>query len=173
MRNTFLALAAALVLAANSGCGMMHGWWCHRHDCDECCDDACCRAGSHCGDCGCGGNCDNGCCCGDHCACGGNCGDGRCCGGDGCDQCGPGGCGDGCHAVAAVAHGACATAACAASPLCRAVGCRADAAAACRRRWRISWADRQDRRAPDVTYPYYTVRGPRDFLAAHPTPIGP
>ena len=24
-----------------------------------------------------------------------------------------------------------------------------------------------------VTYPYYTVRGPRDFLAAHPTPIGP
>ncbi len=24
-----------------------------------------------------------------------------------------------------------------------------------------------------VTYPYYTVRGPRDFLAAEPRPIGP
>jgi hypothetical protein len=24
-----------------------------------------------------------------------------------------------------------------------------------------------------ITYPYYTVRGPRDFLAKSPTPIGP
>jgi len=24
-----------------------------------------------------------------------------------------------------------------------------------------------------VTYPYYTVRGPRDFLAQNPRPIGP
>jgi len=24
-----------------------------------------------------------------------------------------------------------------------------------------------------VTYPYYTTRGPRDFLASNPTPIGP
>ena len=24
-----------------------------------------------------------------------------------------------------------------------------------------------------VTYPYYTVRGPRDFLAQYPRPIGP
>ena len=24
-----------------------------------------------------------------------------------------------------------------------------------------------------VTYPYYTVRGPRDFLAAEPRPVGP
>lgn len=24
-----------------------------------------------------------------------------------------------------------------------------------------------------ITYPYYTVRGPRDFLAADPRPIGP
>lgn len=24
-----------------------------------------------------------------------------------------------------------------------------------------------------VSYPYYTVRGPRDFLATNPTPIGP
>jgi len=24
-----------------------------------------------------------------------------------------------------------------------------------------------------ITYPYYTVRGPRDFLAEYPRPIGP
>lgn len=24
-----------------------------------------------------------------------------------------------------------------------------------------------------ITYPYYTVRGPRDFLQKYPTPIGP
>ena len=24
-----------------------------------------------------------------------------------------------------------------------------------------------------VSYPYYTMRGPRDFLATNPTPIGP
>ncbi|GAB6164676.1 hypothetical protein JCM19992_06760 [Thermostilla marina] len=24
-----------------------------------------------------------------------------------------------------------------------------------------------------VTYPYYTIRGPRDFLQSEPTPIGP
>jgi hypothetical protein len=27
--------------------------------------------------------------------------------------------------------------------------------------------------APTVTYPYYTTRGPRDFLAAQPPSIGP
>ncbi|HID77579.1 MAG TPA: hypothetical protein EYP56_16485 [Planctomycetaceae bacterium] len=44
----------------------------------------------------------------------------------------------------------------------------------------LGWGNRPD---PDafvpgpptgaITYPYYTVRGPRDFLAAEPRPIGP
>ncbi len=147
MRNTFLALAAALTLSAAGGCGMMHHWWGHGHDCDDCCDccdDGCCRAGSRCGNCGCNGNCDSGNCdCGDHCACGND----NCQGGN----CGPGGCATEfagqVHWPMAIANSAATTAAqfraarCAVPP-----AARPAVAAAYRRRWQINWAGRPDRR---------------------------
>ena len=59
MRNTFLALSAAPIFAAGSGCGCMHQWWGpHSHcenggECGSC--EGCSYCGPHCGACGCGG----------------------------------------------------------------------------------------------------------------------
>lgn len=180
MRNTFFALAAALTLSAASGCGMMHQWWGHGHDCDDCCDcdNGCCRSGSHGGDCGCNGDCDSGNCgCGDHCACGKN-GCNSNCGGD---RCGPGGCANGMCGAGGYGQGDCQQCGYDGCPfpgagVCRAGACVAGCASGV---CGVTPAVADQLGGPagppcaQVTYPYYTVRGPRDFLAAHPTPIGP
>ncbi|HEY2881301.1 MAG TPA: hypothetical protein VGJ15_02680 [Pirellulales bacterium] len=149
MRNSIFALLAALTLSAASGCCGTH-WWGH-HACNQCGEEGC---GS------CGGN-------------GGACGPGGCPSGYCPGNSGPGGCGAG-----GCANGGCAAGACAADggparwgrniQSCPVPDCYTDQRA----------VDAQLGGPPgppsgQITYPYYTVRGPRDFFANHPPTIGP
>jgi hypothetical protein len=56
-------------------------------------------------------------------------------------------------------------------PLCRA--CGGHGCALCRGRGRGDEASNPGPATGAVTYPYYTTRGPRDFLAKNPSSIGP
>lgn len=159
MRNLLLAGMLASVLASSSGCCIVDRLF----QCKPCCGWL-----SGCGSCG--GNCgpgynpyEGGGC--QSCGGGGGC---ESCGGEGCDQCGGGNCNswdwagghsDGCYKTYG-AH----------SPW----GCRA----CCAQSKYGPSADEQMYNEPgpptgQVTYPYYTTRGPRDFLARNPASIGP
>jgi hypothetical protein len=163
MRSAFLVLAAALTLSASSGCGLIAHCCGHHNDCCDCEDHGCSYCGPHCGACGCdGGGCDH---CG---APGGYGGDPYAHHGHG----GPGygGPGYGYHGGAYAGCPNCGN--------CEA-GCHGDACCPMPDCYtnRMAVAEQlggpAGPPAPTVTYPYYTTRGPRDFLAAHPTPIGP
>ncbi len=109
------------------------------------CDDACC-GDSSCDSC-CGGGCSDG-CCGD-----GGCSSGRCGrGGGGCSACGGSGCGLCQRMVGRVASGFCPHSG--------------------------GYPEAYNDYTPSppsgqVAYPYYTTRGPRDFLSSNPPSIGP
>jgi hypothetical protein len=98
-----------------------------------------------------------------------SCSDGVCqdCGGAGCENCGPAGCEPGAMAGCEACGGA---------------GCEACCGAACGRCGLLGCAGCAGPRAEQftpgpptgtITYPYYTNRGPRDFLAKNPPSIGP
>ncbi len=116
--------------------------------CSSGCDDSCsgdCAVGDCCG----GGSCDSGCCdsgCADGC-----CGDGGCSSGSGCSSCGGNGCGLCQRMVGRVASG-----------FCPHGGGYPEA-----------YNYNPSPPTGQVTYPYYTVRGPRDFLRNNPPSIGP
>ncbi len=124
------------------------------------CDDMCC--GGACDDTCCGGCCDTGCadagcmdgCCGGgSCAIGGGCAGGSCGlgSGGGCSACGGQGCGL-CQRIAGrVASGCCPHAG----------------------GYPASYNYNPSPPTGQVAYPYYTVRGPRDFLRNNPPSIGP
>ncbi len=104
-----------------------------------------------------GGGCDDTCC--------GDCSDG-CCGGDGC--CGDGSCGNG-----SCGNGRCGNGRCGLGDRCRGLGgslgsCNPHA---------VGYPEPQNFNpgppTGQVAYPYYTVRGPRDFLRNNPPSIGP
>ena len=158
---------------------------------DQCCDEPCC--GTCDAGCGCNqGCCDAGCKCAGGCDCGCgdggycSCGDGSCgLGGGGCsnDSCGFGGgsCnGGGCSTGNGGFGGG----------GCNGSGCSACGGAGCGLCQRIAGriaggccphsggypADYNYTPSPptgQVAYPYYTVRGPRDFLRNNPPSIGP
>lgn len=156
MRNLLLASLMATLLATSSGCCIVDRLF----QCRPCCGWL-----SGCGSCG--GNCGPGGCSGydPYSSYGGGC---ESCSGEGCDQCGGGDCNswdyaggyrDGCYKTYG-AH----------SPW----GCRA----CCMQSKHGPSADEQMYNPPGpptgaVTYPYYTTRGPRDFLARNPASIGP
>jgi hypothetical protein len=169
MKRASFALLIATTLLATAGCGIGDRlFYCHKPfggDCNSCgCESGCCNGsgmtdgGSYPGSgCACGrGGCGNG-------ACGaGGCGNGACGGGG----CGPGGCGNGygmngggpndpngggSNDPNGYAHGQ--------GPVPRGVGGQYLGAAG--------------PPTGGVAYPYYTNRGPRDFLAANPPSIGP
>ena len=155
MRNTVFALLAVLCVAATSGCAMPHfrghGGEVYSGGCEKgCCycDDP--RSGA-CGSGGCPGG------------CAGDCQGGAA---GGC----PGGCAGGCQggAAAGCAEGGCGCSSgrcCAASPIPDCYGTH-----------QMVNAQIGGPAGPpsgQVTYPYYTTRGPRDFFAAHPPSIGP
>jgi hypothetical protein len=97
--------------------------------------------------------------CGNKCCLfGGGCGSGDCGSGD----CGPGGCGtDGAPcAECGGAPGGCAS-------------CNGRLAARRAEKEAATAAEYAGPMGPQVTYPYYTNRGPRDFLAKNPRDIGP
>ena len=95
--------------------------------------------------------------CSDCCECGDACCDSGCYGGGYCQggACGPGGC--------------CANGCCANGCLQRGISGLIDCA--CHRDSRYDFAPGPA--VGQVAYPYYTVRGPRDFLMANPPTIGP
>lgn len=164
MKRASYILFVATMLLATAGCGIGDRlFYCHKPwggDCNSCG----CSGGGGCSSCGCnGGGCcngsgmtDGGSYPGGGCPCGqGGCGNGAC----GAGGCGPGGCGDGYamnggdpndpNGAHGYAHG----------PIPRGVGGEYLGAAG----------------PPTgaVAYPYYTNRGPRDYLAANPPSIGP
>ena len=144
------ALAAALVVSS-AGCTAMRS-------CGGCGDTIACGAA-----CGCSERPSlfgNGCCCGgwnlfgrcgnQGCGCGEACGD--CCG-----ECGSGCClghGEDCHCKSCLQSG-----------ISHVIDC------SCGRDNRYNFAPGPP--VGQVAYPYYTVRGPRDFLLANPPTIGP
>lgn len=175
MKRVWLGLAVLVCLGSSSGCCLVDRiFHCHHGWCGPSTYEDCCWEGHDCGGCGgCqGGGCDS---------CGGGCDS---CGGGGCDSCGGGGdygctdCGsgemyadsysDGGMQGPMVASGAgCASGNCAGGPGCAGGHCNL----AARR-----MANMQGPPGPPtaaVTYPYYTNRGPRDFLARNPGNIGP
>lgn len=108
--------------------------------------------------------------CGHHCGHGkayDNCTDCDSCGGEGCSYCGPncgacGCCGDNC----ACPPGGCGPHGC---KHCQILPhCHQNRAAVANQ-----FAGPAGPPAAQVTYPYYTTRGPRDFLAKNPPSIGP
>lgn len=126
-----------------------------RGGCDDgCCDDVCCA--EPCSDpcCGCDDTCcDSGCCadpcCGDTCG-GSGCCDMGCCD-TGCSSCGGRGCGMGQRMVGRIASGCCPHAG----------------------GYPEAYNFNPSPPSGQVAYPYYTVRGPRDFLRNNPPSIGP
>ena len=107
-------------------------------------DDTCCSGNCTANSC-CGGSCDSGCCGDSSCGAGnGNCGNGSC--SDGCSNCRGRGCGL-CQRMSGLNPHA---------------GGYPEA-----QNFNPSPATGQ------VAYPYYTVRGPRDFLRNNPPSIGP
>lgn len=103
--------------------------------------------------CGAGGCCDTG--CGDACCPDGYCGQGNCCGNGGCQNgccpgCGQNGCGGRCGLLQNLA-GSCMA--------------RAETDA--------NYNFNPGPSSAQTAYPYYTVKGPRDFLMRKPPSIGP
>lgn len=106
-----------------------------------------------------------------------SCSGGSCenCGGAGCENCGPAGC----QSDSSVACESCGGAGCEACNGVACGRCGRPRAAACGFPGRIGSAGREaDQFTPGpptgtITYPYYTNRGPRDFLAKNPPSIGP
>ncbi|MGI9429658.1 MAG: hypothetical protein ACR2NM_13435 [Bythopirellula sp.] len=132
---------------------------------DTCCDDTCCDD-SCCGDC-----CDQPCCgCDDQC-CGGSCCADTCCG-DGC--CGDGCCGSGCCGCDSGGAGNCSACGGNGCGLCQRMVGRI-ASGCCPHKGGYPEAYNYNPSPPSgqVAYPYYTVRGPRDFLRNNPPSIGP
>jgi hypothetical protein len=182
MRNTLFALAAALTLLAGSGCAGNHCWGRGCSQCDSC--EKCSTCGNGNNGCGCQGGCGY---CGPSC---GACGPNGCpCGYGQCGGCADGHCGvdagrgpNGGYANGEYQNGDCPNGQCggngpyAGGPYCGRMRPPCSPVPDC-------YEDHQavasqlggpaGPSCPQVTYPYYTVRGPRDFLAAHPPSIGP
>jgi len=131
--------------------------------CDTCCEcdcgcpeDCCCEAGCGCCDVGCcdGGCCDSGCCdvgCCDSGCCSSGCGNGGCCGCGNGDCCGNNGCGPCQRMVGQIASGFCPHSG----------------------GYPAAYNFNPGPPAGQTAYPYYTTRGPRDFLQNNPPTIGP
>jgi hypothetical protein len=176
MRNAFLVLAAALTLSASSGCGLIAHCCGHHNDCCDCEDHGCSYCGPHCGACGCS---DGGCGC-DHCGTPGGYGHDPYAkhGSGGPGYGGPGGPGYGGPGYGGPGYRGGEYASCNCGD-CGPPGCHGDACCPIPDCYTNHQAVAEQLGgpagppAPTVTYPYYTTRGPRDFLAAHPTPIGP
>ena len=105
------------------------------------------------------------------------------CGGAGCESCSGGGCescdGAGCEKCS---QAGCQPDEIAGCESCGGAGCEACCGAACGRCGLLGCVGCTSRRADQftpgppsaaITYPYYTNRGPRDFLAKNPPSIGP
>gem|GEM_PF-1230789 len=129
---------------------------------DGCCGDCCsvdaecgCPGDTCCGDCCdatgcCEGNCDDGCCAAGCANCpSASCSSGRC--GGGCSACGGRGCGLCQRLAGRVASGFCPHAG----------------------GYPANYNYNPSPPTGQVAYPYYTVRGPRDFLRNNPPSIGP
>ena len=140
-------------------------------DCGDCCECTCGCPEDCCCECSCG--CAEDCCCGDEC-----CGDGCC--GECCD-CDNGGCGlidrmrcrggcglgGGCGACSACGGRGCG--------LCQRVAGRLAAGGCCPHSggYPASYNFTPGPQSGQTAYPYYTTRGPRDFLMCNPAPLGP
>lgn len=145
MKRAMLALAAMTVLATSSGCCCLERMFCGWGCCGGMCDD-CCGPYDGCGDCGC-----------DDC-------------GGGCDDCGGGQMMHGGPMMDGHMGGDCNCGHASHAPRGRQVA----------KRMHPRQADMEAQAAynpgpptAQVTYPYYTNRGPRDFLARSPRSIGP
>ncbi|HTU27438.1 MAG TPA: hypothetical protein VMF30_18655 [Pirellulales bacterium] len=146
MKRMLFALLAVTALGASSGCCCLENWWCRPWGCG-------CWGANACG--GCGGCGSSGCGCGDSCggcdSCGGGCG---------CAQNGPrGGYGGATQGYA---------------QNCNRRGCSRNGC--CNNGYQYGadqYAEDVGPPGGQVTYPYYTTRGPRDFLARNPNSIGP
>ena len=153
MNRAFFAMLTAVALLSSTGCEVGDQLFgCTRSDCNSCptCNNGSCNSGScNCGTCG-NGDCGNS-------ACGNSaCGNGACGHGDGsmamagdpsANGCGPNGCGPNGGGYGD-GHG----------PLPRGVGGQ--------------YVGPQGPPTGGVAYPYYTNRGPRDFLDPNPPDIG-
>lgn len=185
MRNAIFALLAVTAVAGSSGCCCLERMF----SCNNCCDP--------CGGCGTGScgwrSCNYGCGCGDSCGCGSGCGDSCGCSAgvqncDGCGNCGvagnkrggnyagdpgmfaDGGDGGGYGLRNRIGPG---------------FGPRTRGCPHCGGRGCLHCLHHHHRNdggmgeinpgpvSAQVTYPYYTTRGPRDFLAKNPMGIGP
>lgn len=153
MRMILLTAIGGLLVSLNTGCCGLRGFLCPwegywsgcGYGCGSTCD-ACyggCGTTGACGGCASCGNCGGG--------CGGSCGDSGC-GAGGCDTCG------GCDSCGSCGAGCCATGTCGQCASCLA-----------RFNERGNFGTEG---GGSVAYPYYTVRGPRDFLASNPRSIG-
>lgn len=148
------------------GCGCCDEVGCGCDDicCDTgCCDEAVCGCPDPCCD-SCSGGCADG-CAGDGC-----CGDGSCGIGGGGGSCGlfgrgrsSGECSDGCSACGGRGCGLCQ----------RVVGQIASGCCPHSGGYPASYNYNPSPPTGQVAYPYYTVRGPRDFLRNNPPSIGP
>ena len=154
--------------------------------CDVGCDDGCCGGGGGCDIGGCdGGGCADGCCGDGGCSVGGgrvaggrlggrmsNMG-GRLGGGGGCSACGGGGCGL-CQRMGGRLGGGCSACGGNGCGLCRRVAGRV-ASGFCPHGggYPANYNFNPSPPSGQVAYPYYTVKGPRDFLQNNPSSIGP
>ncbi|MBX3412198.1 MAG: hypothetical protein KF708_05720 [Pirellulales bacterium] len=167
MKRVLLSLAMLAFLGSSTGCCLVDRiFHCHHGWCGPSTYEDCCWEGHDCG--GCGGCCDTGCdSCGGGCD---SCGGGGCSSG-GCSSCGGGsydtgctGCGGGDMYADSGMHGG--------PMMAGGPGCANGHCNLAARRL----ANTQGPPGPPtaaVTYPYYTNRGPRDFLARNPGNIGP
>ena len=185
MKRMLFTLMAVTALTASSGCCCLESWWCRPWGC---------RGPCGCTDCGCG--CGDGGCYDTGCGYGG-CGSGSCGAGGGC------GCGGpyaqqaptvparkamlsrtpARRAMAskallnrAVAHRVAArrvTRRACAAPGCGQRGCKHQRRNPYQQYGPSQYAEEVGPPTGTVTYPYYTNRGPRDFLARNPGSIGP
>ena len=145
--------------------------------CNSGCDDSCC---GDCCECECG--CPEDCCCESECGCPEDC----CCESDCCcgDQCCGAGCDCGCQGGGCSA-GACGSGGCNCYGNCGNCGCRGGlcqrmagrvAAGGCCPHsggYPASYNFTPGPQSGQTAYPYYTTRGPRDFLMCNPQPLGP
>jgi hypothetical protein len=171
MKRVWLGLAVLVCLGSSSGCCLVDRiFHCHHGWCGPSTYEDCCWEGHDCGGCGgCGGGCDS--CGGGGCE---SCAGGGCdsCEGGGCESCGGGGYDVGCSECGGggdmyADSGRDGSMVAASGPGCAGGHCNL----AARR-----MANMQGPPGPPtaaVTYPYYTNRGPRDFLARNPGNIGP
>jgi hypothetical protein len=97
------------------------------------------------------------------------------CGGQGCETCGPAGCDPseiaGCQACGGAGCEACRGARCGRCGRVRLAACGLPGCGGCAGRGAYPITPGPPSAA--ITYPYYTIRGPRDFLAKNPPSIGP